>query len=64
MATSETDPDQAAVDRTIVTCVLPLVYAAMDDLIDAAGDRAPKELLLRCKQLLPSNRRHSFAKRG
>ncbi len=49
-----------AVASTIVAVVLPMAYAAIDDLIDVAGDRVPKELLIRCKRLLPNNRRNSF----
>ena len=54
------DADRSAVDRAIAAVILPMVYAAIDDLIDAAGDRVPKDLLIRCKRLLPGNRRNSF----
>ncbi len=50
------------VDRAIVTTILPLAYKAIDELIDAAGDRVPKELLIRSKRLLPSSYRNSFEK--
>ena len=36
-----------AVASTIVAVVLPMAYAAIDDLIDVAGDRVPKEMLIR-----------------
>lgn len=57
----ETNESQAAVDRAIVTALLPQLYVVIDDLLDEIGEsNVPKELLVRCKKLLPSYLPHSF----
>lgn len=50
----------ARVDHVIVEVILPQAYQAIDDLLDVAGPAVPKELLIRCKKLLPAQYRNSF----
>lgn len=57
--------DMANVDAAIVRAVLPTAYACIEDLLQAIdAQRAPsKELLLRCRKLLPRDYPHSFEHR-
>jgi len=54
---------EAAVAVAINETVLPAMYTAMDELIDSIGEaNVPRELLVRCKKLLPAWCFHSFSK--
>lgn len=52
-----------AVDGAIIKAVIPQAYQAIDDLLDVAGSSVPKELLIRCKSLLPPQYRNSFGRK-
>ena len=63
MESIETPPieDRYAVENTIVLVVLPMAYQIISELIDCnQGDKIPKNLLNRARQLLPLQYKHSF----
>lgn len=48
-----------SIDQAIVEHIVPQLYVAIDDLLEHA-EKAPKELIIRAKKLLPSWCPNSF----
>ncbi len=51
---------KADVDASIVRVILPMCYRIIDELLDHANP--PKELMVRARQMLPKEYKHTFIK--
>lgn len=60
MTTHANSEARSSVDRCILEVIVPDLYRCIDDLLDAAGTNAPKELVIRARKYLPGIYRNSF----
>lgn len=53
-------PD-SLVDQVIVQTVVPQLYGLVDRLVEALGDKCPKDLRVEAGRALPPQYKHSFS---